>query len=127
MNKLIDLDNYEQTLLDGWEDTYKKSQLTLWILLALKEQAKHMAAIKRFMTNATNGTVDADDKSMYRALRRLNEAEIIGFAQIPGEGGPERKQYSLTATGKHLLKAFLRRNIIETLYNQPIRNLIERE
>ena len=33
-------------LLAGWEDVYKKSQLTLWILIALKDGEKSMASVK---------------------------------------------------------------------------------
>lgn len=127
MDKATTLGTYETQLLEGWEDTYKKSQLTLWILLALKEAPKHMATIKQFMAAATGGIADADDKSIYRALRRLHEADIVEFRQVPGNGGPDRKEYTITATGRQLLQAFLKRNIIDTLYRQPIRKLIEKE
>ena len=118
--------NYLATLLEGWEDVHKKSQLTLWILLALKADGKHMAAIKEWITGMTGGTISADDKSMYRALRRLHEAEIISFRQEPGNGGPDRKVYGLTDIGAQLLQTFLQRNIIDVLYKSAVRDLIEK-
>jgi len=30
------MNEYEQQLLDGWEEVFKKGQLTLWIMLALR-------------------------------------------------------------------------------------------
>ena len=70
------LSKYEETLLEGWEDVHKRGQLTLWILLALKDGPKHMQKIKRFISDITSMSISADDKSMYRALRRFADAEI---------------------------------------------------
>jgi PadR family transcriptional regulator, regulatory protein PadR len=119
------LDDYEQKLLDGWEDVYKKGQLTLWIMLALKDGDKHMAAIKDFITTATNGTLSADDQSMYRALRRYYDAELVDFTEKPGKSGPDRKVYSLTGVGLHVLQQFLDRNITSVFYTPKIEQLIK--
>src|SRR4051812_46916709 len=97
------LNDYEQKLLAGWEDVYKKGQLNLWILLALKEAPKHMADIKQAMADLTDGTVSADDKSMYRALRRYTEAELVGYTFRPSPNGPDLKVYELTDTGRNVL------------------------
>jgi PadR family transcriptional regulator PadR len=121
-----DLDTYEQQLLDGWEDVFKKGQLTLWIMLSLKDGPKHMAEIKDFIGRATNGALSADDKSMYRALRRYYDVELIDFGQEPGQGGPDRKVYRLTDLGLRVLEAFTKRNITDVFYNPAIRELIER-
>ncbi len=121
-----DLDNYEQQLLGGWEEAYKKGQLTFLILLALKDGPKHMAAIKDFIQTVTSGGLVADDKSMYRALRRHNDVEMIDFKQVPGDGGPERKVYELSEIGTNVLNQFIERNITG-LFNQSIvKKLLER-
>lgn len=106
------LDSYEQKLLEGWEDVFKKGQLTLWIMLALKDGAKHMTEIKTFITKATKGTLSADDQSMYRALRRYHDAELIVFKQEPGKSGPDLKVYSLSSIGGKILNEFIDRNIL---------------
>ncbi len=121
------MDRYEQQLLDGWEETFKKGQLTLWIMLALKEGPKHMAEIKAFIDRATNCTLSADDKSMYRALRRYYDVEMIDFVQEPGKGGPDRKVYSLTEVGKRVLQEFTTRNITGVFYKPDVQNLINKE
>lgn len=121
----MNLDKYEQSLLDGWEDVYKKGQLTLWILLALKDSPKHMADIKLFIEKATNNTLTADDKSVYRALRRYKAADMITFTTVPGNSGPDRKIYALSATGEHVLVAFCTRNITDVFFKSSTQKLIE--
>lgn len=106
------MDAYEMKLLEGWEDVFKKGQLTLWIMLALNDGAKHMAEIKNFITKATNGTLSADDQSMYRALRRYHEAELVDFQELPGKSGPDLKVYSLSMVGRKILNGFIDRNIL---------------
>src|SRR5690554_4842190 len=101
----MELNNYEQGLLSGWEDVFKKGQLTIWIMLSLKDGPKHMTEIKKFIEKATKGALTADDQNMYRALRRYNDAELIEYTTQPGDGGPERKIYDITDTGSKVLSA----------------------
>lgn len=117
---------YEQTLLDGWEAVYKKGQLTLWILLALKDRPRHMAAISEFITHSTNHTLAADTQSMYRALRRYHKAELVGFTAQKGSG-PDRKVYHLTVAGQHVLDAFIKRNVSSIFYDPTIKRLLNRQ
>lgn len=111
------LSKYELTLLDGWEEMYKKGQLTLWILLALKDCPKHMAEIKVFISKATQNTLSADDKSMYRALRRYYDADMIDFTNVPSINGPDLKVYRLTEVGGRVLAEFINRNITSVFHN----------
>ncbi len=120
------LDNYEQKLLEGWEDVFKKGQLTLWIMLALKDGPKHMAEIKEFIVRATNGSLTADDQSMYRALRRYHDAELVDFVQEPGKSGPDLKVYSLSSIGGKVLDHFVKRNIADVFFHPQIKSLLER-
>ncbi len=122
----MNLDEYENKLLEGWEEVFKKGQLTFWIMLALKHGPKHMADIKSFIDEATGGTLSADDKSMYRALRRYFDAELIDFTAEAGDGGPDRKVYSLTPIGQKVLARFVDRNITSVFYQPTIKALIER-
>lgn len=110
------LDTYEQELLQAWEEVHKKGQLTMWIMLALKDAPKHMQQIKEFVESITNGTLSADDKSMYRALRRYYDAELIDFKNVPSDNGPDLKVYSLTNTGRRVVREFVERNITSVFY-----------
>ncbi len=118
------LDPYEKKLLRAWEEVYKKGQLTFWIFIALKEGPKHMAAIKEFISIFTHGTIEADDQSMYRALRRYQTAEMLAFKTIPGDGGPDRKVYELTIIGRRVLDSFTERNITAIFYQPAMQKLI---
>jgi DNA-binding PadR family transcriptional regulator len=122
MNNLTE---YERTLLAGWELTYKMGQLSLWLMLALQDGPKHMAQIKQFLQAATDGTMSADDKSIYRALRRYDKGDLVRFDTQPGTGGPELKVYDLTETGRHVLEHFLARNV-RIFYKPSVRTLIEK-
>src|SRR4051812_33128358 len=116
------LNKYERTLLEGWEEVHKRGQLTLWILLALKEGPKHMTSIKQFISKTTNGLVAADDKSLYRALRRYHKAEMLDYKlRASKNGGPELKIYSLTDTGQKVLGCFIERNITSLFFNKAIK------
>ena len=119
------LTNYEQTLLAGWEATYKMGQLSLWVMLALKAGPKHMAQIKQFIGEASGSVVTADDKSIYRALRRYHDADLVSFEMQPSSNGPDLKVYTLTMTGRNVLGHFLQRNI-SVFYNPDIRMLVEK-
>lgn len=119
------LNKYQQSLLKGWEEVFKKGQLTFWILLALKEEPKHMTEIKTFMSEMTGGALDADDRSIYRALRRYYSAELIDFTTRPGDSGPDLKVYHLTENGQSILEAFSSRNILKVFYKPKVRKLIE--
>jgi len=121
-----DLDDYEKKLLEGWEDVFKKGQLTLWIMLALKDGPKHMTEIKEFIYRSTNGSLSADDKSMYRALRRYYDTELVDFKQEPGKGGPDLKVYSISQVGIKVLNEFTGRNILDVFFKPEIKSLIER-
>jgi PadR family transcriptional regulator, regulatory protein PadR len=120
------LDEYGTKLLSSWEEVYKKGQLTLWIMIALKDGPKHMGAIKAFIQEATNGTLEADNQSMYRALRRYYDAELLDAASKPGKSGADRKVYQLSKLGEQVLDSFVRRNITQVFYQPHIKQLFER-
>ena len=126
MSSMISLDSYERKLLDGWEEVFKKGQLTLWIMLALKDGPKHMSEMKAFISRATNHTLSADDQSMYRPLRRYYDAELVDFKQEPGKGGPDLKIYSLSQIGKKVLEEFIKRNIVDVFFKPEVKVLLER-
>lgn len=113
----------KNVLLSGWEEVYKKSQLTLWILLALKDGEKSMQFIKEYILERTNNNIDADDKSMYRALRRFDDADLITAKSAPNPGGPDIKLWRLTETGKWVLENFIERNIKGVLLTDKNKNL----
>ncbi|QZE14756.1 PadR family transcriptional regulator [Halosquirtibacter laminarini] len=113
-------------LLEAWEETYKKGQLTLWIFLALKDGAKYVDEIRDFVVRITEGTMRCEEQSLYRTLRKYRHIDVVDFETRKGNKGPDRKYYFLTKTGQVLLSRFLKRNIYLFL-NEDIKTLITKE
>ena len=112
---------YINQLLEAWELTYKKGQLTFWILISLKEGPKYIDEIIRFMDHYSMGVVSYDEQSIYRALRKYYDTEIVSYELQDGNKGPQRKYYTLSNIGKELLQLFIDRNL--KMYQSP--NIIQ--
>lgn len=104
-------------LLEAWEGTYKKGQLTLWVFLSLRDGEKYVEEIQLFVAKKSLETITCEEQSLYRLLRKFRELQLVEFTTKPGSGGPERKYYFLTKTGKELLQRFAERNI--SLFYRP--------
>jgi PadR family transcriptional regulator, regulatory protein PadR len=112
-------------LLEGWEDVYKKGQLTLWVLLAVRDSPRHTKEINDFITDATNAMFSVDSNSLYRALKRYEKAELIRYELKPGNAGPDLKVYSLTDLGGALLDQFIQRNVVSVYYDKHVIKLMK--
>ncbi|MFC1555812.1 PadR family transcriptional regulator [candidate division KSB1 bacterium] len=122
MNDKIDK---KDELLRSWEETYKKGQLTFWLLLSLREKPRYVGEIKEFIEKMTEGSISCEDQSLYRALRKFNDLKIVDYELGEGHKGPERKYYVLTALGRELLSEFIKRNI-SILYNKELAELLSK-
>ncbi len=123
---VIVMDKYTEKLLTGWEETYKKGQLTFWLLLSIREEKKYLDEIIEFVKVSTKGTISCEEQSVYRAFRKFYDAEIVDFEYREGNKGPDRKYYFLTALGKELLNQFVSRNI-HLFFNPKIKSLLNQE
>lgn len=101
----------KEELLEAWEETYKKGQLTLWIFLSLKDAPKYVEEIKEFVETQSNNTMTCEEQSLYRNLRKYKHIDVVGFKTKKGNKGPDRKYYFLTKLGEELLEDFIQRNI----------------
>jgi PadR family transcriptional regulator PadR len=99
-------------LLLQWEASYKKGLLTFWLLLLLSQQRRYAFEMKNAIMAFSHGTITADEKSIYRALKRFEEAGLIASETRPSEIGPPRRYFHLTLAGRELLAQFIRRNIL---------------
>ncbi len=111
-------------LLNAWEETYKKGQLTFWIFLSLKDGKKYVEEIKNFVEEESNQTMTCESQSLYRNLRKFQHVGVVDFEAGEGNKGPERKYYFLTDLGNSLLDSFIRRNI-HLFYNEKIKLLLK--
>ncbi len=104
-------------LLEQWEGVYKKGLLTFWLLLLLHERPRYVFEMSNALTQLSRGTISADERSLYRALRRF---EAVGFVRSEWQEsamGPDRRYYHLTELGIELLRRFTQRNIL--LFQEP--------
>jgi DNA-binding PadR family transcriptional regulator len=112
-------------LLSSWEETYKKGQLTLWVFLALKDGQKYVDEIKVFIETKSNNTINCEEQSLYRNLRKYEHINVVSFENRKGNKGPNRKYYFLTPMGNDLLEQFIDRNI-NLFFSSEIYNLLKK-
>lgn len=113
-------------LLSSWEETYKKGQLTLWIFLALKDGRKYVDEIKEFIESKSKKTINCEEQSLYRNLRKYEHIDVVSFENRKGNKGPDRKYYFLTKMGTELLEQFVERNI-KLFCSNEINNLLNKK
>lgn len=101
-----------EQLLHQWENAYKKGLLSFWILLLLHDQWQYAYEMTAVITTVSRGTMVADEKSIYRALKRFEENGIVRSKLRDSDIGPQRRYYTLTPLGCDLLSQFIQRNIL---------------
>ena len=123
----MNLDEIDRLLLN-WEEVYKKGLLTFWLLLLLHERAAYAYEINDAIQKISQGTISADNNSIYRALGRFEALGIVTSDLRQSDIGPARKYYGLSEKGVLLIGKFIQRNILlfETpLVAERIRNLLK--
>lgn len=100
------------TLLDQWESVYKKGLLTFWLLLLLHERSMYVFEMGQELDSVSEGTLTADEKSLYRALRRFEAMGMVESTWQSSDVGPRRRYYHLTELGTQLLRRFVQRNVL---------------
>lgn len=122
---------YQETLdalLEQWESTYKKGLLTFWLLLLLHERPMYVFEMGDFVSDASQGSISADEKSLYRALRRFEAVGMVESFWEASDVGPRRRYYHLTDLGIDLLQRFTKRNILifqELAVSERLARLLE--
>lgn len=113
-------------LLNAWEETYKKGQLTFWVFLSLKESSKCVEDIKGFVEKMSEGSMSCEEQSLYRNLRKFQHLGIVAYDSKRVSKGPDRKYYYLTDIGQQLFQHFVERNI-KIFTKEPIINLLNKK
>jgi len=113
----------EQDILDSWQEVYLRGQLTFWILLSISDCARYTDEIEIRISELTNGSIQAETKSVYRALRRFHDIEIVDYEMRESERGPDRKYYFLTESGRKIVREFIKQNI-DTFYKSKVKEII---
>lgn len=100
------------TLLEQWENVYKRGLLTFWVLLLLHERPMYVFEMGQALETVSQGTMSADERSLYRALRRFERAGFVDSEWRASDVGPQRRYYRLSELGTELLRRFTQRNIL---------------
>lgn len=104
-------------LLNQWESVYKRGLLTFWLLLLLHERPMYVFEMGQELDTVSRGTTTADEKSLYRALRRFGAMGLVESTWQPSDVGPRRRYYHLTELGAKLLRRFAQRNVL--IFQEP--------
>ena len=104
-------------LLEQCESVYKRGVLTFWLLLMLYQRPMYAFKMGSKLAAISQGTITAEEKSLYRALRRLEAAGLVESSWQPSDVGPHRRYYHLTQLGSELLRRFAQRNIL--IFHEP--------
>jgi PadR family transcriptional regulator PadR len=101
-----------ETSLARWEEVYKRGLLTFWMLLLLHDREMYAYEMRPAISAISEGTIDVDDNSIYRALKRFAEVGFVRSVVRASEMGPDRRYFTLTPEGRALLAAFIERNLL---------------
>jgi PadR family transcriptional regulator PadR len=104
--------NGTDELLAKWEEVYKKGLLSFWMLLVLQRRPAYAFEMNALIQQLSQGTISADDNSLYRALSRFEDMGLVASQLCPSPSGPARRYYSLTPAGRDLLRRFIQRNVL---------------
>lgn len=104
--------NYVDDLLEKWEEVYKRGLLSFWLLLLLNDRSVYPREVSDALAEISQGSISADDNSIYRALTRFENMGIVTSEFQGSDLGPPRKYYKLNEKGLVLLAEFIRRNIL---------------
>jgi len=79
--------------------------LDLLVLRALATGPMHGFTLSKWLDDRTRGELGIVDSAMYKALHRLEDSGAVHAAWGASENNRRAKYYSLTAKGRHALRA----------------------
>ena len=94
-------------MTDQTDSRLPLTPLTMAILLSLAEEDQHGYALMRSVTEQTEGSLRPGTGSLYAALQRLMDDQLIIESPAPVAEGedPRRKSYRITTAGRDLVRA----------------------
>jgi len=102
--KSNNLTDFEVRYVEQWLETHKRSAHVVLLLRAMDDSPKWSGELNDYLHDATNGAWTVDEKSLYRALRRLESQGLAAHEKQSVAGsGAKRKVFSITDSGRRIL------------------------
>jgi PadR family transcriptional regulator PadR len=79
--------------------------LDVLVLRTLAWGSMHGYAVSRWIHQRTDGVLEIEDAPLYKALHRLERAQLVSAEWGLSENNRRARYYSLTAAGRRALKA----------------------
>ncbi len=112
MQQLRECDDFEVAIVEQWSEIHKRSALVYVIMVALAEGPKWSGDLLTYIEDITGGAWGVDDRSLYRALRRLEKTELVKHSKMDASGtGAKRKVFEITESGQCVLARFESRTL----------------
>ena len=102
----------QNTLLERWEEVYKRGLLSFWLLMVLQKERSYAYEIPDVIEEMSQGSITVNGNSIYRSLRRFEEDGLVKSEVESSPEGPPRRYYRITRDGLSLLQEFIRRNVL---------------
>ncbi len=87
------------------EDFLPLTHVAYHVLLALSDQNRHGYGVIKHVQERTNGRLELEAGTLYAAVKRLHDDELIKEAKAPPGTDSRRRYYGLTPFGTRVLKA----------------------
>ena len=99
------LTDFETAYVAKWLETHKRAALVYLLLTGLEDSPKWSGELTTYIDKATEGAWTVDERSLYRALRRLQNQGLVDHTRQQSEGpGASRKVYSITTSGTRIVQ-----------------------
>ncbi len=80
-----------------------RGHLDLLVMAVLRGAPAHGYDVAQRLRLRSRGVLDVGEGTLYPALHRLEQEGLLASRWQPGEGGPRRRVYRLTAKGSRRL------------------------
>jgi PadR family transcriptional regulator PadR len=108
-----------------WEQEYKKGFTAYMILYFLNTNDMYGYEIKNKLENFTSSDLQFQESGIYKNLKKLKIKNYVKSEIRSSDKGPNRKYYTITESGRNLLKTFTEEIIYPV--SKSIVNLIEND
>ena len=104
-----ELSAFERAYLEQWSEIHKRSALVHVVLRALSSVPMWSGELLSYIDRVTDGGWGVDERSLYRALRRLEAMGLVASESESVEGtGAKRKVFTMTDSGGRVLSEYER-------------------